>query len=134
MNIYNDDVIFLSEEYVNTFMSSLIADKESLSNRDDFIADIKQNISFFDNGSIVVDIPDIDFDNSGAYEPVQTVVNTRKINISVNVSITLNTFYHGGTMRSYDGTLSDSDYKYSIKEKAKENKWNTSSQELSNVA
>lgn len=134
MNIYNDDVFFLSEEYVNTFMSSLIADKESLSNRDDFIADIKQNISFFDNGSIVVDIPDIDFGNSGAYEPVKTVVNTRKMNISVNVSITLNTFYHGGTMRSYDGTLSDSDYKYSIKEKAKENEWNTSSQELSNVA
>ena len=127
MNNYNDDTIILSAESVKTFMNSLLFDKESCIRRDNFIADIRNNVTFNADGSMVVDIPDIEFKVSKSFEPVETIVNTQKAEISVNVSITLNASDYVGQMPSYMGRLDGKEY--SVEKMCK-----TSTQELSFVA
>ena len=110
MNNYNDDTIILSAESVNTFLNSLLFDKESRIRRDNFIADVRNNIVFSDDGSMVVDIPNIEFKISQTYKPVETIVNTHKPDINVSVSITVKTTDYLGKMPSYTNPIIGKEY------------------------
>ena len=127
MNTYNDETIILSNECVNAFMNSLLLDKESRIHRDDFIADVKKNVIFADDGSMIVNVPDIDFDIAETFEPVETIVSTIKMDICVNVSITVKSSECNEQMRSYDGRLDGTEYSI-------DKMWKTSTQELGYVA
>lgn len=82
MNIYNDDVVFLSEESAEALVSSLLFDREMLSLRDNFVSDIEQNMSILDNGnSIIVEVPDIELTDCKNYSQVKASVNTKEIKI-----------------------------------------------------
>lgn len=133
MYIY-DDMLTLPEECANAFISSLLTDKENISNRNAFIADVKPNVSFSEDGkSIVVDAADINIDDNQLSGAVETLVNTRKTYMCVNASITVNTSYFRDLMRSYADTK-NSEEKSVVREKTKQNGWNRITHGLNDVA
>lgn len=133
MYIY-DDMISLPEECANAFISSLLTDKENISNRNAFIAGVEPNVSFSEDGkSIVVDAADINIDDNTLFGAVETLVNTRKTYMCVNASITVNTSYFRDLMRSYADTK-NSEEKSVVREKTKQNGWNRITHGLNDVA
>jgi len=134
MNIYNDDAIFLSAETAKAFVSSLRNDKESIFLRDEFISDIEQNIMFSDDGSITLDVPEIDLVGSENYMPIKVAVNTKEINISVNVSMTVRAYYSNLAMQNYNRVNSTVYSKYNVAKKIQNTQCTTTTEILYNVA
>lgn len=133
MNIYNDDVILLSEQSTKTFLSSLITKNDSISLRDKFIANIKDNILISDNGeSIIVDIPDIEFIDKDGYANIDSaksmVVETEKVQININISRSKHVYYCTENMQQYGTETIKNPTKYNPSRSAYGDGWNISTE------
>ena len=58
--MYTDRVIELSKESTERLLRNLLTNKESVARGEAFIADIKDRVTHMEDGSVVIDIKDID--------------------------------------------------------------------------
>lgn len=59
MNVYTDNAILLSQDSAEKLLATLVNDENHLLLRNKFVADIQQNITFLDGGSLVVEVEEI---------------------------------------------------------------------------
>lgn len=121
MNIYNEDAIFLTEESSRELVSSLLFDRQSIVLRDEFLSDIKDNITFLDNGDIVLDIPNIILDDNDSSASVNTVekkqIETKEVTIKSSDVVVGAVYYSNADIQIFNRTSNGSS-KYYIKKKA----------------
>ena len=116
MNIYNEDAIFLTKESSKELLSSLLFDEHSIMLRDEFLADIKDDISFLDNGDIILEVPDIIWDDNASSASVNTVekrqIETKEITIVSNDMVVGTVYYSNVDVQIYDRTSNGSSKYY----------------------
>lgn len=134
MNVYTDDTIFLSQSSTEKLLTTLLTDDDSLLLRDEFISDIQQNITFLDDGSIVVDVPEIEWVECENYEPTKPVVGTKAISICVKDAVSLNACYRGILMHNYKQNERNKRTKYAVKMIVPHCTWETNTKQLGKVS
>lgn len=134
MNVYTDDTISLSQNSAEKLLTTLLTDNNSLLLRDEFVSDVQQNITFLDDGSIVVDVPEIELVECENYEPVKTIVGTKTISICVKNAVALNTYYQGISMHNYNQNATNKKTKYAIKKITPHCTWQANTKQLGKVS
>lgn len=130
MNVYDDDVISLSEDSARELLTTLLFDDSSLSLRNEFISDVQNNVSFLDNGNLIVDVPDVELIECENYEPINTIVGTKEIRISIKSQMAIDTHYQGMAMHSYHQNERNNKTKYVVKHVAPLCHWQTNTKML----
>jgi len=130
MNIYTEDAVVLTQNSAKRLLATLLSDNDSLSRRNAFISDVKQNMTILDNGRIIVDIPGINFFEHDGYEPVKTIVGTKTVSILVKEEVSLSMRYSDVHMYCYNQNDTYKKTRYGMKNKTQENTWNTSTEQF----
>ena len=134
MNVYRDDIVLLSQNSTEKLLATLLTDDNSIVLRNEFISDIQQNISYLDDGSIVVDVPEIDLIDCENYEHVNATFGTQTISIRIQDAKKLNTWDKDVFMHNYNQNEENKKSKYVVKKTETNCTWKTNTKQLSKVS